>query len=79
MTLAVAKAIMSVGVNADELTLKRAFITCMQDIGNRYAQGEYGGNFVSWLRTEDPQPYGSWGNGAAMRVSSVGWFFNSVV
>ena len=78
MTLAIAKAILEVGVNADELTMKKAFISCMQDIGNRFAQGEYGGRFAEWLKTRYPQPYGSWGNGAAMRVSAIGWFFGSI-
>jgi len=31
-----------------------------------------------WLRSDDPQPYGSWGNGAAMRVSPVGFAFDTV-
>ncbi len=36
----------------------------------------YGGKFQDWLESDDPQPYGGYGNGAAMRVSSVGWLFN---
>ena len=78
MTLAVAKAIMDQGVNAGEADLKEAFVFNMQDIGNRYAQGEYGGRFSEWLRSRNPQPYGSWGNGSAMRASSIGWFFDSI-
>ena len=78
MSLAIAKAIMNVGIYADEASMKAEFVACMQDIGNRYAQGEYGGRFSDWLRTRDPQPYGSWGNGSAMRVSSVGWFFDTL-
>ena len=78
MTLAVAKGIMKAGAFADELSMKAAFVGCMQDIGNRYATGEYGGMFSKWLRNPDPQPYGSYGNGAAMRVSAVGWAFNSL-
>lgn len=78
MTIAVAKAIITAGVDADEATMKREFVAAMQDIGNRYAQGEYGGRFSDWLRSSNPQPYGSWGNGSAMRVSSVGWFFDSL-
>ena len=34
--------------------------------------------FYHWLYEENPQPYGSWGKGSAMRVSSVGWFFDSI-
>lgn len=78
MSLAIAEAIMKAGINADEISMKAEFIACMQDIGNRYAQGEYGGSFAIWLRTSNPQPYGSWGNGSAMRVSSVGWFFDTL-
>lgn len=39
--------------------------------------GGYGGSFSAWLRSDNPQPYNSWGNGAAMRVSPVGWAFSS--
>lgn len=38
-----------------------------------YPMGGYGGRFSLWIH--DPVPYGSWGNGAAMRVSPVGWLF----
>lgn len=78
MSLAIAKAIMNVGLDADEATMKAEFIKCMQDIGNRYAQGEYGGRFAGWLRSPNPQPYNSFGNGSAMRVSSIGWFFETL-
>ena len=78
MTLAIAKAIMLVGPETNEITMKDAFVSCMQDIGNRYAQGEYGGRFAGWLVSSNPQPYGSYGNGSAMRVSSVGWFYDSL-
>ena len=38
-------------------------------------KGAYGGSFSRWLHSPSPQPYGSWGNGAAMRVSAVGYAF----
>jgi ADP-ribosylglycohydrolase len=40
--------------------------------GNRYPTAGYGGTFQQWLRIPDRKPYGSWGNGSAMRVSPVG-------
>ncbi len=40
--------------------------------GRRYPDRSYGSLFRQWLRADDPAPYGSWGNGAAMRVSPVG-------
>ncbi len=38
--------------------------------------GGYGGKFQDWLESDDPQPYSSYGNGSAMRVSPVGWLFH---
>lgn len=45
----------------------------MQTIGNRYITAGYGGGFTNWLKSDNPKPYNSWGNGSAMRVSPVGW------
>jgi ADP-ribosylglycohydrolase len=45
--------------------------------GNRHPHAGYGGSFRAWLRTPEKQPYGSWGNGSAMRVSPVGWAFDT--
>lgn len=42
-----------------------------------HPMGSYGGSFSRWLASDDPQPYNSWGNGAAMRVAAVGWAFGS--
>lgn len=39
--------------------------------------GAYGGSFARWIFSEDPQPYNSFGNGAAMRVSPVAWAFDT--
>lgn len=39
--------------------------------------GSYGGSFARWIRSSNPLPYGSFGNGSAMRVSPVGWFFST--
>ena len=41
-------------------------------------KGAYGGRFIQWLQSGDPQPYNSWGNGSAMRVSAVGWAFGTL-
>lgn len=40
-------------------------------------KGAYGGSFVRWIHSVDPQPYNSFGNGSAMRVSPIGWAFDS--
>lgn len=38
-------------------------------------KGAYGSSFVRWIHSDDPQPYNSFGNGSAMRVSPVAWLF----
>ena len=38
--------------------------------------GAYGGGFARWIFSDNPQPYNSYGNGSAMRVSPVGWLFD---
>ena len=50
----------------------------MQRYGRRYRHRGYGGNFGKWIWAENPQPYGSYGNGSAMRVSPVGWAFETL-
>ena len=75
MTLAVADAIMkwreADGGSYDALSAE--VVTSMQDFGRRYPRAGYGGAFRHWLHDDCPQPYNSWGNGAAMRVSACGW------
>ena len=43
----------------------------------KYPGAGYGGTFRKWMWADDPQPYNSWGNGSAMRVSPIGWAFDS--
>ena len=64
--------VLSVAV-ADALLNARGYAEALQDWGNRYPNSGYGGLFRQWLGTPNPQPYGSYGNGSAMRVSPVGW------
>lgn len=67
LTIAVARAILE-GTDYRE---------SLQALGRRYPHAGYGPSFIHWLFSEDPQPYHSWGNGSAMRVSAVGWAFDS--
>lgn len=46
--------------------------------GRKYPGAGYGGSFYAWLFSTDRAPYDSWGNGSAMRVSPVGFAFDSV-
>ena len=72
MTLAVARALMETWGQPDD-AIRAALVREMRDFGARYPNGGYGGRFSDWLAADDPQPYGSFGNGSAMRVSPVGW------
>ena len=71
MTIAVAKAILENDGKAEGL--EDQAVKWMQKIGRQYPNCGYGGRFFRWMHTRDPQPYGSFGNGAAMRVSACGW------
>ena len=64
--------------NADWLLTGDNLWVIMQDYGNRYPFAGYGGMFRNWLREDAPKPYNSFGNGSAMRVSPVGWAFDTL-
>lgn len=66
MTCAVADAIMNGGSEKD-------FILSMKKYGRMYPHAGYGGRFRVWLRSMDTEPYYSFGNGSAMRVSPCAW------
>ena len=79
MTIAVAQALMSCDRKAGEEEITTAVVRSMQEWGQRYPHAGYGGRFAEWLRSRDPQPYNSWGNGSAMRVSSAGWLYDTLM
>ena len=57
---------------------KECLIDCMHKLGQRDLLVGYGGRFYKWLVNEEREPYNSWGNGSAMRVSPIGWFFDNI-
>lgn len=71
MTLAIAKAILK--SEGDVNKLPDLAVRYMQQLGRLYPDAGYGGAFRKWIRSNNPKPYGSFGNGAAMRVSPVGF------
>lgn len=64
---------------ADAILRGSDFGETLRDWCLRYPNpmGAYGGSFSAWLHSDNPQPYNSWGNGAAMRVAACGWAFNT--
>lgn len=75
MTIAVADWILN-----DKKLTKIGLVRKMQEWGRKYPNpmGAYGGMFSQWLNSDNPKPYNSWGNGAAMRVSAVGFAFKTL-
>ena len=75
MSLAVCNALLE-SKSIDELSRKTT--QSMQSIGRNYPKSGYGGLFYQWVFSSEPQPYNSYGNGAAMRVSGCGHVANSI-
>ncbi len=85
MTIAVSRAIMDTeklinpSSSRDRLDnnyyslLEKFTIKYMQEIGRKYPDSGYGGMFSKWLSSDNPKPYNSFGNGAAMRISPVAY------
>ncbi len=73
MTLAVAEWLMT-----DPEHRESTLVDCMQRLGRKYPNAGYGGMFRRWLNSDFPEPYYSYGNGSAMRVSPVGLYAKSM-
>ena len=75
LTVAVAAALMKWRDEGGDL--RKIATKSMRDFARANPCG-YGSRFRDWLECDDPQPYNSWGNGSAMRVSACGWIGNSL-
>ncbi|MBR5169980.1 MAG: ADP-ribosylglycohydrolase family protein [Muribaculaceae bacterium] len=62
----------------DEQHTPETLVRIMLDMCRKYPNRGYGGRFACWIHDTDPQPYNSFGNGSAMRVSSVGYYAKSL-
>jgi len=69
--------VMTVAIAAAILT-GRPYLDTVRELGRGYPDAGYGARFGKWLAGEDQRPYGSWGNGSAMRASPVGFAFDTV-
>ena len=75
MTVAIAKTLLE---SDDDTSLRSTATLNMQIYGKKYPLRGYGFSFNKWLQSTNPQPYYSYGNGGAMRVSSVAYFADSI-
>lgn len=79
MTLAVARAILEAskampsGTDGFYAALSELTVKYLREIGRRYPRCGFGGRFYRWIFSDNPQPYNSFGNGAAMRISPAGF------
>lgn len=78
LTIAVGEALMACDLDATSETISEAVVQAMRKWGRRYPDAGYGYRFSGWLYSHDPQPYGSFGNGSAMRVSAAGWLYDTL-
>ena len=76
MSLAICDALMR--SKADHSDLHEQAVRSMQTVGRPYPHCGYGGSFAQWMYSDNPQPYNSYGNGAAMRVSGCGYVGNTI-
>jgi ADP-ribosylglycohydrolase len=58
---------------ADHFVFGDSYADVYRQFGRNYPYAGYGAGFLQWMRSEDPRPYQSWGNGSAMRVSPIAW------
>ncbi|MGC1619799.1 MAG: ADP-ribosylglycohydrolase family protein [Candidatus Acidiferrum sp.] len=63
---------------AESILTGTDYVSLMKSYYRRYPDAGYGGFFHRWEQAPEGQPYNSWGNGAAMRISSVGFAFNTL-
>ena len=78
MTLAVADALLRTEERTDPKALRGALVEAMHRYGEEYPYAGYGVRFERWLVGKETGPYGSYGNGSAMRVSPVSWCARSL-
>ena len=78
MSVAVAEALLDTQPDDREDVIKNKLAAAMKKWGREYPHAGYGGHFAGWLRTDDTQPYNSYGNGSAMRVSAAGWLYDDM-
>ena len=62
----------------DETHSHDHLVRIMLDMCRKYPDRGYGGRFAQWIHDADPQPYNSFGNGSAMRVSPIGYYANTL-
>ena len=74
MSVAISDALLETGNDASDEGIKASFISYMKKYGRKYITAGYGKSFLAWLVSNNENAYGSFGNGSAMRVSSIPYY-----
>ncbi len=81
LTVAIADAILYIMSQNPALSVaqrKKVYACKLKEYGNKFPHAGYGQSFIEWLSSDSLGPYGSYGNGSAMRVSPIGYAFDSL-
>lgn len=76
MTLAISKSVLNAKEDYSDLSYQS--VKSMQEMARKYSRAGYGMRFIQWMLSSNPKPYNSFGNGAAMRVSAIGFIANTI-
>ena len=78
VTIAVAEAFLDARGMTDMAWIRRRLVESLHKYGKLFPDAGYGGRFGMWLFLNGTEPYGSYGNGSAMRVSAVAWLYDDL-
>lgn len=78
LTVAIAKALLELPGKASVKRIKREVTKSIRKMCKKYPRNDYGTAFAYWLSADNPEPYNSYGNGSAMRVSAAGWLYDTI-
>jgi ADP-ribosylglycohydrolase family protein len=78
ISIAVGQALINTYEETDIEKIQKELVEQLQDFGRLYPKAGYGRRFKEWINEEKPEPYNSYGNGSAMRVSPVFWLYDSL-
>jgi ADP-ribosylglycohydrolase len=70
--------VMTVATMQTLIDEEKDYVISYQKFGRSYPKAGYGPQFREWIKSNDPKPYNSWGNGSAMRVSPIGWYCQDI-
>jgi ADP-ribosylglycohydrolase len=78
LSIAISKALLEISKEKTSVDTTKYYQTYLQQFGRKYPDRGYGPTCDDWLKSKDPKPYNSYGNGSAMRVAPIGYAFDTL-